>query len=85
MPSLIQIKIKRRPEVLSRLGIKNTCLHDRIKAGLLPPPIALGGRAVGWLEHELDQVLAFMAAGKADADIRLLIEHLIAQRIQFAA
>lgn len=81
MPSNIhQIKINRRPEVLKRLGIGNTLLHTKIKSGLFPPPISLGGRAVGWLEHELDAVLAAMAADRSQEHLRTLVSHLIAQR-----
>ncbi len=76
----IQIKILRRPEVLARLGIGNTLLHNKIHDGLMPPPLPLGGRAVGWLEHELDQVLAFMVAGKGKEELRALVAHLVAQR-----
>jgi prophage regulatory protein len=75
-----QINIIRRPEVLKRFGIANTSLHSRVKESLIPPPIPLGSRSVGWLEHELDQVLSFMIAGKSKDDIRALIGHLIDQR-----
>ena len=77
--------IQRRPEVLNRFGIGNTCLHNRIKQGLMPPPIPLGGRAVGWLEHELDQVLAAMVAGKSQDHIKALVGHLVDQRKSAAA
>ena len=85
MPAKQQIKILRRPDVLTRLGIKNTSLHERIKSGLMVPSIPLGDRAVGWLEHELDQVLAFMAAGKNEDQIRALVAHLVEQRSKLAA
>ena len=81
MPANTQLFINRRPDVLSRFGISNTHLHNQIKAGLMPPPIPLGGqRAVGWLQHELDAVLAAMAAGKSQDHIRALICHLVDQR-----
>ena len=72
--------IDRRPEVLGRFGIRNTCLHNRIKSGLMPPPIPLGPRSVGWLRHELDAVLSAMVAGKSEDHIRALIGHLVDQR-----
>ena len=85
MLDTIQLRIIRRPEVLNRLGIGNTALHYRIKEGLIPPPIPLGARAVGWLEHELDQVLKAMAAGKSTGYIKTLVSHLIDQRRNEAA
>ncbi|ARN73301.1 helix-turn-helix transcriptional regulator [Oceanicoccus sagamiensis] len=75
-----QIKISRRPEVLNRFGIGNTCLHDRIKKGLIPPSISLGSRSVGWLEHELNAVLVAMAANKGDHYIKKLIENMVTER-----
>ena len=75
-----QIQFNRRPEVLSRLGISNTTLHKKINDQLLPPPINLGSRSVGWLEHELNQVLAAMVAGKSQDHIKALVGHLVDQR-----
>ncbi len=75
-----QLQINRRPEVLKRFGISNTCLHDKINKGLMPPPIPLGGRSVGWVSHELDQVLAAMVAGKSQDHIKALVGHLVDQR-----
>jgi len=75
-----QFRIDRRPEVLDRFGIGNTCLHNRIKQGLMPPPIPLGGRAVGFLRHELDAVLAAMVAGKSQEQIKALVCELVDQR-----
>ena len=81
MQAQTQFQINRRPEVLNRFGISNTHLHNQIKAGLMPPPIHLGGpRAVGWLQHELDAVLASMVAGKPKEHIRKLVKQLIDQR-----
>jgi len=80
MHQQVQYRFIRRPEVLSRFGIGNTCLHHRIHDNLIPPPLPLGGRSVGWLHHELDQVLAAMVAGKSQEHIRALVGHLIDQR-----
>ncbi|MFL0798214.1 MAG: AlpA family transcriptional regulator [Cellvibrionaceae bacterium] len=77
---LPKLTISRRPDVLSRFGIGNTCLHSRIKEGLIPPSISLGGRSVGWLDHELDQVMAAMVAGKSKDQIKMLVDQLVDQR-----
>ena len=84
MNSNIRFQIKRKPLVLDQFGIGKTTLHSRIQEGLLPPPIPLGARSVGWLSSELDQVLAFMVAGKSHEDIRALVAHLVDQRKQAA-
>ncbi|WP_351010679.1 AlpA family phage regulatory protein [Shewanella sp. S1-58-MNA-CIBAN-0166] len=60
------MRIIRKPEVLSILAISKSTLHERINDGFLPPPIKLGERAVGWLENEIQQTLKAMAAGIQD-------------------
>jgi len=46
--------ILRTKDVLAKTGIKRTNLHNQVKAGTFPSPIALGGHAVGWIESEVD-------------------------------
>lgn len=75
-----QLRIERKPETLSRYGLSRSTFHARIIDGLIPPPISLGDRAVGFPSHETDQVIAFMMAGKSKDEIRLLVEHLVEQR-----
>ena len=84
MAELVQIKINRKPEVLEATGFKKSTLYTRIKAGLMPPPISLGGlRAVGWIEHEVQAVLAAMCSGSSQDEIKLLVQKLISQRQHF--
>jgi len=45
--------IVRLPVVLSKIGISRSTLYARIASGNFPRPVSLGGRAVGWLEEEL--------------------------------
>lgn len=74
-------RIARKPAVFEQFGFGNTHLHNLINKGLMPPSINLGGaRSVGFLQHELDQVLAFMVAGKSKDDIRALVSHMVDQR-----
>jgi prophage regulatory protein len=76
------IRIIRKPEALSILAISKSTLHDRINEGLLPPPIKLGGRAVGWFEYEIHQTLKAMAAGIQDDLLVDYIETLVKARQQ---
>lgn len=46
--------ILRRPQVQARIGLSRSALYGRIKAGTFPAPISLGGKAVGWIESEID-------------------------------
>jgi len=57
------IHILRRREVERRVGLTRSPLYARIAAGDFPRPIPLGnGRAVGWVESEIDQWLAAQLA-----------------------
>jgi len=79
-PSHIKLKIERKPEVLAKLGLSRSTLAQRIKDKLLPPPISLGERAVGFIAHETDAVLAAMVAGYSKEQIKTLVASLVAQR-----
>ncbi len=50
-------KILRLPEVKSRTGLSRSTIYLRISEQRFPKPIALGGRAVGWLESEVESWL----------------------------
>ncbi|MBN2701181.1 MAG: AlpA family transcriptional regulator [Methylothermaceae bacterium] len=57
----MSIKILRRPEVLDRVGVGRTTLYDLIKNEGFPEPRKLGGRAVGWIEEEVNEWIASRA------------------------
>ena len=50
--------ILRLPGVKQRTGLSRSTIYLRIANREFPAPISLGGRAVGWLEHEIDNWLA---------------------------
>jgi prophage regulatory protein len=75
------LRVQRRPEVLNIFGYSRTTLNTRINDGLALPPISLGGaRAVGWLEHENNSVIAAMAAGQTQDEIKSLVTSLVEAR-----
>lgn len=49
------MRIIRLNEVINRTGLGKTSLYKFIKAKTFPQPIALGERAVGWVEVEVDR------------------------------
>jgi prophage regulatory protein len=49
------VRFLRLPAVKQITGLGKTALYERIKLGQFPPPVKLGGRAVGWVEEEVDQ------------------------------
>lgn len=50
-------RILRRKQVENRTGLSRSTIYLRIQEGTFPRPISLGTRAVGWLEHEIDEWL----------------------------
>lgn len=74
------IRYQRRPEVLKQSGLSNSTLCKRISEGLFPPPISLGARAVGWLQHEVNQVLVALAECRTGSEVQALVRELIQSR-----
>jgi len=48
------LNILRRKQVEARTGLSRSTIYARIAEGKFPQPIDLGGRAVGWIEAEID-------------------------------
>lgn len=49
--------ILRLPAVKSRTGLSRSTIYLRISEGRFPKPVSLGGRAVGWIEAEIEDWL----------------------------
>lgn len=45
--------ILRLPAVKARTGLSRSTIYLRVSRGTFPEPVRLGGRAVGWLEAEI--------------------------------
>ncbi len=58
------LRVLREVEVRQRTGLSHTSIHLMRKAGTFPHPISLGGRAVGWLEHEIEDWIAGRVAAR---------------------
>ena len=48
------ISFLRLPQVKQRIGLSRSSVYAKIQRGEFPAPINLGGRAVAWLESEID-------------------------------
>ena len=64
------ITILRLPEVLRRRGRSRSAHYLDIQQGLFTQPVAIGARAVGWPDHEVDALNAARLAGQGDNEIR---------------
>ncbi len=51
------LKILRLTEVIARVGLKRASIYHHMSESNFPKPVPLGPRAVGWLEHEIDEWL----------------------------
>ncbi len=49
--------ILRLPTVKARTGLSRSTIYLRISEGRFPKSVALGGRAVGWIEEEVNDWL----------------------------
>ena len=47
--------ILRLPAVKNRTGLSRSTIYFRISQGMFPKPVNLGGRAVGWLDSEIQE------------------------------
>jgi prophage regulatory protein len=65
--------IQRLPDIVGDTGLSRSTIYLRIKQGLFPKPVSLGGRAVGWPANDVTALNAARIAGKTDADIRSLV------------
>lgn len=46
--------ILRMPKVKNRTGLSRSTIYLRISENRFPKPVSLGGRAVGWIEAEIN-------------------------------
>ena len=53
----MQTTILRLPSVKARTGLSRSTIYLRISDGSFPVPVSLGGRAVGWIEAEIQNWL----------------------------
>ncbi len=58
-------RIIRMKEVIQRVGLSRSNIYQSIQTGCFPKQFALGSRAVGWLEEEINQWIADRRNGGA--------------------
>ena len=59
--------ILRLPAVKTRTGLSRSTIYLRVSQGTFPRPVHLGGRAVGWVEEEIQFWLAERIAASRKA------------------
>ncbi len=59
----------RLTEVMARTGLSRSTIYVRMEQGRFPQPVSLGGRAVGWIESEVDEWMSNrVAESRGDAE-----------------
>ena len=76
----MSLRILRLPQVILNTGLARSTIYLRIEQGLLPKPVSLGGKAVGWPATEISQINAARIAGKSNEEIKNLVDELENQR-----
>lgn len=49
----MEMRIIRKPELLSKIGLSDATIYRMEKAGRFPKRMQLGGNSVGWVESEV--------------------------------
>ncbi len=73
-------RFERRADLLSRLGIGRSQSYLMEEKGLLPPPVRLTERSVGWPSDEIDLLVDARIAGDSDQVIRQLVTEMVEMR-----
>jgi prophage regulatory protein len=77
--------ILRMPAVKGKAGHRSDAsIYNAIRDGLFTTGVAIGQRAKGWPDYEVDAINAARIAGKTDDQIRELVKVLHAKRTELA-
>ncbi|MBX9722093.1 MAG: AlpA family phage regulatory protein [Candidatus Obscuribacterales bacterium] len=72
--------VLRLPQVKAKTGLANSTIWKATLEGTLPPPLSIGTKSVGWLDSELNAVIAarlFAARSGQQVDIKAFVTQLI--------
>ena len=57
------LRLLRLPEVMARVGLRRSCIYQRMNEGRFPKSRSLGPRCTVWVETEVDAWIEQVAAG----------------------
>lgn len=78
-------KIIRFEEAANMVGKGRSTLWHEIKEGRFIPPVSLGPRSSGFIESEVQAMIAARALGMSPAQIQDLIAKLVQRRTEYAS
>lgn len=70
----MSVTIHRISSVQKSTGLSRSSIYDHVKQGLLPKPISLGARAVGWLDYEIAEIIDARISGASEKLIKQLVQ-----------
>ncbi len=74
------LRLIKKDEVLALFKLSKSTFYVRINNGLMPPSVPLGERAVAFVQHEIQLVLAAQVAGRSNEEIKQLVSDLVSFR-----
>lgn len=74
------LRIIRKSQAAAMAGISKTNLWEQTKKGTFPPSLSLGARAVGYLLHEVEAVIAARSASFDEEQLKELVKTLVERR-----
>ena len=78
-------KILRIKQIKAQTGLPNSTVYYHIQQGLFIRPIKLGERMSGWLESEVNAIMAARIAGKSETEIKARVNRLVLRVICLSA
>jgi prophage regulatory protein len=80
------MQILRMPAVKGRAGHRSDAsIYNAIRDGLWTTGVAIGRRAKGWPDYEVDALITARIGGQSDDQIRELVKVLHANRVELVA
>jgi prophage regulatory protein len=79
-PTLRPGYFERLPDLIRNERVSRTTIFTRVKSGVLPPPVSLGDRALGWPAHELAALRRARVAGMDENTLRALVRRMVEAR-----
>jgi len=70
----------RTPVVVALTGVSRPAIYAHMQAGIMPPSIRIGRKAVAWLKSEVELVARARIAGANDETIKRLIAEAVEKR-----
>lgn len=80
LPAIPINPLFRLPVVQQSTGDSRSTIYRKIKLGLFPRQVAIGGDRVGWPANEVQAIIDARIAGKSDDQIKALVADLEAAR-----